>query len=140
MDTIDADIYLPLWPYLRAEPFKRSPFPSSTYEMAIGGADAVLVRAVKSPAYRERATQLLASLRALITLQDLSQDGGYRWEPVGGLWLEEHEKARGSAKGPPDHAWRNRSKVPRAVFSRLWEAELAPFVMYFNYHGDSPAS
>lgn len=110
--------FFPLWSETRSMPFRRSPYPAATFEMAIGAADEVLVDELPSS---PRAYALIQRLRSFIALQDLREHGGYHWFPASGLWLDDHPRAHSD-----ESAWLGRSKANRRDFGAFWEGELAP--------------
>jgi len=107
---VTADRFLPLWNSIKSEPFKRTPFPTSSYEIAIGAGDRVLLESVADSA---KAFNLLKTLREFVKLRSDRT-------AVDGLWLQPHE------------LWSDRSRVPRAAFSMFWERDVAPFIIEFN--------
>lgn len=117
MDSYSLELqqFLPMWRYIRGQPFKRAPYGGMTYEMAIGDASYLLT---EENSAKSRA--LLRRLHNMIKLEDQRHEGGYRWTPVAGLWMLPNEKAT-------EHQ-EIRSMLPRAVFSEFWDRELSPFL------------
>jgi hypothetical protein len=120
-DEKPGDFY-PLWNETRAMPFRRTPYPATTFEIAIGTADELLID--ESVLGSEKASTLASRLRAFIALQDHHGQVSQRWYPSSGLWLELHARAKND-----EPAWLGRSRVNRREFSDFWEVELAPYLV-----------
>lgn len=122
MDTASQvetpELYYPLWSEMRSMPFRRSPYPTSTFEMAVGDAEITLAREAILSA---KAGSLLRELQYLITLED---QPSYRWTPTSGLWLSKHPLSEKF----DEPTWRGRSLVKRADFIGLWEGRVAPYL------------
>lgn len=124
-DEKPGDFY-PLWAETRSMPFRRSPYPAHTFEMAIGRA---LGKLHLEATMSEKAADFLHELEEFITLEDERRMAGYRWAASAGLWLEEHPRAAAWNES----GWRGRSRVKRLDFSSFWEVRLAPYLVDLQY-------